>query len=112
MRYGHLIMLHTQTRNGYKRRPTVREWLAEFEPYAPGYQPRFGERRVSTQDSQDPKLSLTSKTVEGKKTRATTKKKFVIPKYHSISAIRDFSPIPGGLTLILVRKGRERCLLI
>jgi hypothetical protein len=51
LHYRHLILLHTQMRDGYRRLPTVREWLAEFRPYAPRYQPRSGKRRVPTKPS-------------------------------------------------------------
>jgi hypothetical protein len=36
-------------RDGYRRLPAIREWLAKFGHYAPGYQPRSGKRKVSTQ---------------------------------------------------------------
>jgi hypothetical protein len=82
-------------RDGCRRQPTVRKWPAKFGPYAPRYQPRNGEHRASTQSIQKLKLSLASKPVEGKKTRATIKKKSAVPKYRSISAIQDFPPILG-----------------
>jgi hypothetical protein len=88
-------MLHTQMHDGCRRRPTIHEWPVEFEPYATGYQPRFGECRVSTRANQELKPSPIPKLVKGKETRATTKKKSVVPKCRSISAIRDFPPIPG-----------------
>jgi hypothetical protein len=87
LRYRHLILLHSQMRDGCRRQPTVREWPTEFGPYAPGYQPRSGECRVSTQANQEPKPSPILELVEGKETLKTTKKKPVVPKYRSISAI-------------------------
>jgi hypothetical protein len=48
-------MLHTQMCDGCRRLPTTREWLAEFGPYAPRYQPRFGKHSNSTQADQGPK---------------------------------------------------------
>ena len=71
----------------------VREWPAEFKPYAPRYQPRYGERRVSTWANQELKPSPIPELVEGKETRTTIKKKLAIPKYRSFSAMRDFPPI-------------------
>jgi hypothetical protein len=82
-------------RDGCRCLLTVRKWPAEFGPYAPEYQPRSGERRVSTRANQELKPSPVPKPVEGKEARTTTKKKPAVPKYHSISAIRDFPPIPG-----------------
>jgi hypothetical protein len=88
-------------RNGCRHRSTIREWLAKFRPYALGYQPRSSKRRVSTRANQEPKPSPTPEPVEGKKTRIEPKKKPAIPKYRSISAIRDFPPIPGRFNLHL-----------
>jgi hypothetical protein len=85
-------MLHTQMRDGCRRLPTTREWLAEFGPYAPRYQPRSGNHRDSTQDDKGPKPLL--KLSEEKEMRIATKRRTVVPKRHSISAIRDFPPIP------------------
>jgi hypothetical protein len=81
--------------NGCRCLPTVRVWPAEFRPYAPGYQPRSGEHRVSTQANQEPKPLPIPKPVKGKKVRVATKRKLAVPKYHSISTIRDFPPILG-----------------
>jgi hypothetical protein len=81
-------------RNGCRRLPSIREWPAEFRPYAPGYQPHSSKRRVSTWANQEPKSSSVPKPVEGKEAHTVTKKRPAIPKYRSISAIRDFPPIP------------------
>jgi hypothetical protein len=80
--------------NRCRCRPTVREWPAEFGPYAPGYQPRFGKRKVSTQANQELKPSPVPMTIEGNEACTMTKKKPAVPKYRSISALRDFPPIP------------------
>jgi hypothetical protein len=91
--YRHSILLYTQMRDGCRRLLTTREWPAEFGPYAPGYQPRFGNHRDSTQDDKglEPLLKLS----EEKETRIGTKRRTAVPKRRSILAIRDFSPIPG-----------------
>jgi hypothetical protein len=93
LRYRHLILLHTQICNGCRCLPSIHEWLAEFRPYTLGYQPRSGKCRVSTQANQKPKSSPVLKSDEGKETRLVTKKRSVMPKYRSISAIQDFSPV-------------------
>jgi hypothetical protein len=80
-------------RNGCRRFPTVREWPAEFGPYTPGYQPRSGKHRNSTQA--DKRLEPLLKPGEERETRITTKKRTAVPKRRNISAIRDFPPIPG-----------------
>jgi hypothetical protein len=80
-------------RDGCRRLPTAREWPAEFRPYAPGYQPRSGKHRNSTQDDKGSKPLL--KLSEEKEMRIATTKRTAIPKRRSISAIRDFPPIPG-----------------
>jgi hypothetical protein len=80
-------------RDGCRRRSTIREWSAEFGPYAPGYQPRSSRCKVSTQANQEPKPSPIPEPVEGMETHTTTKKKPAIPKYRSISTIPDFPPI-------------------
>jgi hypothetical protein len=85
--YKNLILLHTQMRDGCRRLPTAREWPAEFGPYAPGYQPRSGKHRNSTQDDKGSKPLL--KLSEEKKMRIATKKRTAVPKHRSISAIRD-----------------------
>jgi hypothetical protein len=90
----HLILLHTQLCDGCRHLPTIRQWLVEFRRYAPGYQPRSGERRVSTQANQELKSSLVPKLVRGKEARTMTNKRLAIPKYRNISAIRDFPPNP------------------
>jgi hypothetical protein len=86
-------MVHTQMRDGCRHLRTTREWPAEFRPYAPKYQPRFGKHNNSTQAGQGlkplPKLS------EEKEINIATKRRTAVPKRHSISAIRDFSPITG-----------------
>jgi hypothetical protein len=74
---------------------TIREWPAKFGPYAPEYQPHFGKHRVSTQANQELKPLPIPKPVEQKEIHVATKRKTAVPKYHSISAIRDFPPIPG-----------------
>jgi hypothetical protein len=74
-------------RDGCRCLPTVREWLAEFKPYAPRYQPRFGECRVSTWANQELKPSPVPRPVEGKEACAGSKKRPTVPKYHSISRI-------------------------
>jgi hypothetical protein len=82
-------------RDGCRCLLNVCEWLAKFGPYAPRYQPRSSKRRVSTQANQEPKSSPVPKPDEGKETRIVTKETSTVPKYRSISAIRDFPPIPG-----------------
>jgi hypothetical protein len=82
-------------RDGCRRLPTICELPNEFGPYAPGYQPRFGKRRVSTQANQELKPLPVPKPVEENEIHVATKRKIDIPKYRSISAIRDFPPIPG-----------------
>jgi hypothetical protein len=79
-------------RNGCRCLLTVREWPAEFEPYTPGYQPRSGKHRDLTQA--DEGLEPFLKPSEENETRITTKRRIVVPKRRSISAIRDFPPIP------------------
>jgi hypothetical protein len=80
-------------RDGCGRLPTVRKWPAEFGPYVPRYQPRSGKHRESTQANQEPKPS--PKPIEDKEIRIATKRRTTVPKHRCISAIRDFSPIPG-----------------
>ena len=94
-------MLHTQMHDGCKCLPTVREWPAEFGPYTPGYQPRSNKSRVPTRANQELRPSLVPELKEGKETRIATKKKKVVPKRRSISAIRDFPPVPGRFNLHL-----------
>jgi hypothetical protein len=86
-------MLHTQMRDGCRRLPTAHEWPAEFGPYALGYQPRSGNHKDSTQDDKGPKPLL--KLSEEKEMHIATKRRTAVPKCRSISAIRDFPPIPG-----------------
>jgi hypothetical protein len=80
-------------RDGCRHLPTVHKWLAEFGPYAPGYQPRSGKGRDSTQVDQEPKPL--PKPIEEKEARVATKKRTTVPKRRSISMARDFPPIPG-----------------
>jgi hypothetical protein len=80
-------------RDGCRRLPTVREWLAEFGPYTPGYQPRSSKHRDSTQA--DKGLKPLPKPSEEKQTHITTKRRIAIPERRSILAIRDFPLIPG-----------------
>jgi hypothetical protein len=80
-------------RDGCKRFPTIREWPTEFGPYAPGYQPCSGKHRNSTQADKRPEPLL--KLSEEKEIRIATKKRTAVPKRCSVSAIRDFPPIPG-----------------
>ena len=75
--------------------PTIREWPAEFGPYAHGYQPHSDKSSVPTRANQGLRPSLVLESKEGKETRVATKKKKAVPKHRSISAIRDFPPIPG-----------------
>jgi hypothetical protein len=82
-------------RDGCRRLLTIHEWLIEFGPYAPGYQPHFGERKVSTWANQELKSLPVRKLVEGKEACIATKKKLAVLKYHRISGIRDFPPILG-----------------
>jgi hypothetical protein len=86
-------------RDGCRRLPTAREWPAEFGPYTPGYQPRSGKHRDSTQADKGPKPL--PKPSEEKETRIATKRRTSVPKRRSISAIRDFSPILGRFNLYL-----------
>jgi hypothetical protein len=81
--------------DGCRRLLTVRKWPTEFGPYAPGYQLHSGKHRVSTQANQESKSSPVPKLDEGKETRLVTKRRTTVPKYRSISVIRDFPPIPG-----------------
>jgi hypothetical protein len=80
-------------RDGCRRLAAVREWPTEFGPYTPGYQPRSGKHRDSTQADKGPAPLF--KPSEEKGTHITTKRRTVVPKRHSISAIRDFPPIRG-----------------
>jgi hypothetical protein len=80
-------------RNGCRCLPTVREWPAELEPYTLGYQPCSGKHRDSTQA--DEGLEPLLKPSEENEMRITTKRRTTVPKRRSISAIRDFPPIPG-----------------
>jgi hypothetical protein len=82
-------------RDGYRCLPTIRECPVEFEPYAPRYQPRSSECRVSIQANQEPKSSPIPKLDKGKEAHVATKKRSAEPKCRSISAIRDFPPILG-----------------
>jgi hypothetical protein len=93
--HSHLILLHTQMHDGCRRIPTVRKWPAEFGPYAPRYQPRSCEHKVSTRANQELKPLLVPKPVEGIEAHVATKKRPTIPKYRSILALLDFPPIPG-----------------
>jgi hypothetical protein len=86
-------MLHTLMRDGCRHLPTACEWPAGFGPYAPRYQPRSGKYSNSTQADQGPKPW--PQPSEEKETCITTKRRIVVPKRRSISAIRDFPPIPG-----------------
>ena len=74
-------------RNGFRRLPLVQEWLAEFGPYAPGYQPRSDKSRVPTRANQELRPSPVPQLKEGEETRIVIKKKWVVPKCRSISAI-------------------------
>jgi hypothetical protein len=76
-------------RDVYRHLPAVSEWLAEFEPYAPGYQPRSSKHRVLIQAN----LPV-PKPTEEKEIHVATKKRTTIPKCRSILVIRDFPPIP------------------
>jgi hypothetical protein len=73
--------------DGYRCLPPIRDWPAEFKPYAPGYQPHTSKCRVSTQANWELKPLLVPKSVEEKKTYTTTKKRSTVPKCHNISAI-------------------------
>jgi hypothetical protein len=95
LHYRHLILLYTQMHNSCRCLQTIREWPTEFRPYAPGYQPRSGKRRVSTQANQELKPLPVPKLVEEKEIRVATKRKTAVPNYRSILAIRDFPPISG-----------------
>jgi hypothetical protein len=59
-------------REGCRRLPTIHEWPAEFGPYTPGYQPRFGKHRDSTEANKGPEPLF--KPSEEKETRITTKR--------------------------------------
>jgi hypothetical protein len=85
--------------------PTIQEWPAEFGPYAPGYQPCSGKHRNSTQVDKRPEPLL--KPSEERETRITTKRRTVIPKRRSISAIRDFPPIPIKLNPYLTNEQKQ-----
>jgi hypothetical protein len=82
-------------RDGCRRLSTIHEWPTEFRPYTPGYQPHSSKRRVFAQANQEPKSSPVPKLDEGKEMHLVTKRRTTVPKYRSISAIRDFPPIPG-----------------
>jgi hypothetical protein len=90
---------------------TIRKWAAEFGPYAPKYQPHFGKRRVSTQANQELKPLPIPKPVEQKEIRVATKRKTTFPKYRSISAIRDFPPIPRRFNPYLSDEEKQQCTL-
>jgi hypothetical protein len=92
-------------RDGCRRFPTVWEWPVEFGPYAPGYQPCSGKHRNSTQANKRPKPLL--KPSEERETRITTKRRTVVPKRRSISAIQDFPPIPGKLNPYLTNEQKQ-----
>jgi hypothetical protein len=94
-------------RNGCRHLQTICEWSAEFGPYAPEYQPCSGEHRVSTQANLELKPLPIPKPVEGKEVRVATKRKLAIPKYRSISTIRDFPPIPGRFNPYLSDKRKR-----
>jgi hypothetical protein len=87
--------------DGCRHLPTIRKWPAKFGPYAPGYQPRSVERRVSTQGNQELKPSPVLKPIEGKEACVATRKRPAVPKYRSISVIREFPPIPGRFNPLL-----------
>jgi hypothetical protein len=78
--------------DGCRHLPTVREWPVEFGPYAPGYQPRSGKHRDSTEADKGPEPLLKPSEEE---TCITTKRRTAVPKRRSILAIQDFPPIPG-----------------
>ena len=81
-------------RDRCRRLPTVREWLAEFGPYAPEYQPCSDKSRVPTRVNQEPRPSLVLELKEEEETCIATKKKQAVPKHHNILAIQDFPPVP------------------
>ena len=89
LRFRHLILLHTQMRDGYRHLSTVRDWPAKFGPYAPGYQPRSDKSGVPTRANHELRPSHVPESKEGKETCVATKKKRAVPKHRSISAIRD-----------------------
>jgi hypothetical protein len=82
--------------DGCQRRATVQEWPAEFRPYAPGYQPRFGRRKVSTRPIQEPKPSPASKLTKEEKAQAAPKKDSTVVKWkrYSVLVVQDLPPIP------------------
>ena len=82
-------------RDGCRRLSTVRDWPAEFGPYAPEYQPQSDKSRIPTWANQELRPLLVPESKEGNETRIATKKKKVIPKHRSISVIRDFPFVPG-----------------
>jgi hypothetical protein len=73
-------------RDGCGRLPIARKWPVEFGPYAPGYQPRSGKHRDSTQVDQGPKPL--PKPSEEKEIHIATKRRTIVPKCRSISTIR------------------------
>jgi hypothetical protein len=103
--YRHLILLHTQMCDGCKRLPIAREWPAEFGPYTPGYQPRSGKHRDSTQADKGSKPL--PKPGEEKETHIATKRRTTVPKHRSILAIRDFLPIPGRFNPYLSNEQKQ-----
>jgi hypothetical protein len=92
-------------RDGCRRFLTVREWLAEFGPYTPGYQPRSGKHRNSTQVDKRPEPLL--KPGEEREAHITTKRRTAIPKRRSISAIRDSPPIFGEFNPYLTNEQKR-----
>jgi hypothetical protein len=86
-------------RNGCRHYPIVREWLVEFEPYTPGYQPNSGKHRDSTQADKRPEPLL--EPGEERETCIATKKRTAVLKRRSISTIRDFPPILRRFNLYL-----------
>jgi hypothetical protein len=92
-------------RNGCRCFPTVREWPAEFGPYTPGYQPRSGKHRDSTQVDKGPEPLL--KPGEEREMRIIIRRRTAVPKRRSISAIRDFPPILGRFNPYLSNERKQ-----
>jgi hypothetical protein len=76
LRYRHLILLHTQMRNGCRCRTTIQGWPAEFGHYVLGYQPRFDKCRVLTKLIQELNCLSTPKPIKEKKAQAELLGKF------------------------------------
>jgi hypothetical protein len=88
---------------------TVREWLPEFRPYAPGYQPRCGKRKVSTQPFHKPNTLPPLELIQGEKAQVESKKDLAAMKWkcRSVSAVQGFPLIPRRFNPYLSKERRQ-----